>query len=501
MRNILRRSILLLCIGIMLTGWVVLPAMAAENPEKNMAEDISGRSLVTAYSGARDIGGLFNKLHVDELKLKSGAAITLSHEGGIGSLYLVFVLEYGVYTVTNEDTGESHTWGEHGFLHEFLDLEEAFGTTPTSVTLHFDNGDAVLNEIYAFTSGETPTFVQKWEPPLDGKTDLVLFSTHGDDEQLFFAGLLPYYAVERDYQVQVVYLTNHRNVTLCRTGEMLNGLWAVGVKAYPVFGTFFDFEAESLPEAYLWYEIWGTSKEELLSFVVEQIRRFRPKVAVGHDFDGEYGHYMHILYTDLLVQALEISNDETRFPELAEKYGVWDVPKTYIHLYPENPIVMDWDTPLESFDDMTAFEVTKKLGFPCHLSQQIYFDWYFSGINRADEIQLFSPCKYGLYRSTVGLDVQKNDFFENLTTHEEDAVLEQIRQEEARREEEARQAEETARKETQAQPLETEPRQMEVIQQEKERPVNLWIICGTATVLFAALVALISAWRNRKVSK
>ena len=26
----------------------------------------------------------------------------------------------------------------------------------------------------------------------------------------------------------------------------------------------------------------------------------------------------------------------------------------------------------------------------------------------------YSPCKYGLFRSTVGEDVEKNEFFENL---------------------------------------------------------------------------------------
>jgi LmbE family N-acetylglucosaminyl deacetylase len=48
---------------------------------------------------------------------------------------------------------------------------------------------------------------------LEGGADLVLFSAHGDDEHLFFAGLLPTYAEERGYRVQVVYLTDHRNDT------------------------------------------------------------------------------------------------------------------------------------------------------------------------------------------------------------------------------------------------------------------------------------------------
>ena len=33
----------------------------------------------------------------------------------------------------------------------------------------------------------------------------------------------------------------------------------------------------------------------------------------------------------------------------------------------------------------------------------------------AASIETYSPCNYGLFRSTVGLDTLKNDFFENLT--------------------------------------------------------------------------------------
>ena len=148
-------------------------------------------------------------------------------------------------------------------------------------------------------------------------------------------------------------------------------------------------------------------------------------MAVGHDLRGEYGHGMHMIYAELLCGAVEISSDTTRFPESAETFGAWDVPKTYLHLYPENQIVMDWDIPMESFRGMTAFEVTRDLGFPSHVSQQTYYSWYFDGIHAASEIREYSPCIFGLYRSTVGEDQQKRDFFENVTTHAEDSLLEE----------------------------------------------------------------------------
>ena len=388
------------------------------------AEEIPGSAAVKKYSGFSSDNRLFDGRTMESTKIRDGGTVTLSCDAGIGSVYLVFGEEYGAFSVTDEGSGETLTLGQTGYLHEFLDLETVFGTVPETVTLTFDNGEVKIAELSAFTPGEVPGWVQRWQAPAEGEADLTLFSTHGDDEQLFFAGLLPYYAAERGYNVQVVYMTDHRNMTMRRSHEMLDGLWAVGVRHYPVFGTFGDYNTQSLAEAYQKYRNKGISREDILAFVVENVRRFRPKVAVGHDLRGEYGHGMHMVYAELFCEAVNISADPEQFPASAERYGIWDVPKTYLHLYPENRINMDWDIPLESFGGMTAFEVTKQLGFPCHVSQQTYYSWYFQGKNAASEITQYSPCAFGLYRTTVGQDVQKNDFFEHMTTHEQDAAWE-----------------------------------------------------------------------------
>lgn len=425
-------------------------ATAAENTEE--AVDITKEAEITASEGLYFLRALTDGYHSHIPAIRNGSWIKLEHPQGFGSLYFIFHWEYVGYTITNNDTGAVHTVGEEGFLHNFVDLAAIFGSAPKSVTISFENGDAQLREIYAFTTGEVPSFVQRWSAPVDGKTDLVLFSTHGDDDQLFFAGLLPYYAGELGYQVQVCYLTNHRRSEPERIHEMLNGLWAVGVTTYPVFGEYNDFLRETMAGAYSSFAALGWPREHLMGYVVEQLRRFKPLVAVGHDVYGEYGHGQHMVYTDLLMDALEISNDPQYYPELAEKYGLWDVPKTYLHLYWENKITMDWDRPLEKFGGMTAYEVTKDLGFPCHKSQLQAFTSYFWKASKATEVYAYGPTEYGLFRSTVGEDVLKNDFFENLTTYaEQERIAEEARIAEEKRlkeEEEARlkaEAEEKAR--------------------------------------------------------
>ena len=489
---------------------VLVMTVSAEETE---ARNIFGNSILKAHTGFRDVDELIDGNTVAPMALGDNTSMTLQHPEGIGSMYMIFNKEYGPFSVTDLDSGEVRTFGENCFIHEFADLETAFGYAPTKVKLDFLNGPGQMNEFYVFTPGKVPDFVQKWEKPKDGETDIVLFSTHGDDEQLFFAGLLPYYAKERGYQVQVVYLTNHRNVTYRRAHEMLNGLWAVGVTTYPVFGSYYDLMSGSQEEALRFFRAQGVTEEELLGFVVENLRRFRPMVAVGHDLQGEYGHGQHMVYADLLTKAIEITSDPEQYPESAEKYGTWDVPKTYLHLYPENEIYLDWDQPLDSFGGMTAFEVTQKRGYPCHKSQYWDFAWYLAYKTTAEEITEFSPCEYGLYRSTVGPDVLKNDMFENVKTHvqrkAEEEAARLAAEEEAKRQEEERlaaeaeakrQKEERLKKEAEERAAEEErlKLQQEAARQEQLRRKQLmtWGIAGTVTLLL--LLGVIVAVLDRK---
>lgn len=387
------------------------------------AQELSGAMALTAASRMDLAEGVFDGDDFSPVTLPDGSWIRIQNPGGIGTLYLIFDMEYPGFTLTDDITGQRAVLETGNLLHVCVDLGTVFEKAPSSVTLSLNAGPAQLNEIHCFAPGQVPDWVQKWEPPAE-KADLLLLPAHGDDEQLFFAGVLPYYAGERGLAVQVAYLTGHLNFGTLRRHEMLNGLWAVGVRHYPVFGPFPDERTMSLNAAYEWYQNQGISDDELLEYVVSLLRRFRPDVAVSHDVNGEYGHGMHRLYTDLLCKAVKLSSDGEAFPESAKQFGLWDVPKTYLHLYSENSITLDLDQPLVNFGGMTAYQVTRDLGFPAHKSQVPYYAWYYEGADTAAQVEQYTPCRYGLYRTTVGPDSACNDFFENIVQPVQPAVPE-----------------------------------------------------------------------------
>lgn len=378
-----------------------VPAAATSLPPADESAAASGEAaeitqgLTLSHSGGQGADTLLDRNRSSKLTLAAGDTIDIQSESPFTWLY--FIWDQPPPACTLEAGGQSISIGQQGYLHEAVMLNAP--AEEAQLTLGEDS--SILCDIYLFEAGTPPTWVQLWQPMLE-KADLVAFSTHADDEHLFFGGILPTYAGERGLAVQVVYLTNHWGEPY-RPHELLDGLWTVGVTAYPVIGPFPDLYASK--ESYASAEA-TFGYDAVLEFQVEMLRRFKPFVAVGHDLNGEYGHGAHMLNAATLVDALELSGDESQYPELAAQYGVWDVPKTYLHLYAENELVMDWNIPLQRFGGATAFEMAEA-GFAKHTSQVSYFSVQQGGT--------WEDCrKFGLVRSTVGPDVSKDDLFENI---------------------------------------------------------------------------------------
>lgn len=254
-----------------------------------------------------------------------------------------------------------------------------------------------INEVFVFGEGELPDWVQRWEPTPE-KADLLVLAAHPDDELIFFGGTIPTYAAERKMNVVVAYMT-YANVA--RKSELLNGLWHMGLRTYPVIGNFGDSYTRKMNEM---YDAW--KKEKVRKYVMGLVRRYKPEVMVTHDVGGEYGHGAHKVCADVAKYCVENSADASVLPELAKKYGTWSVKKLYLHMGESNNTFMDWNVPLESMGGKTSEQLAQE-AFLLHVTQQK------TEYVVTDEGET-GNAKFTLVHSEVGSDVVGGDFFENI---------------------------------------------------------------------------------------
>ena len=429
------RRIIALLLALIFTALAAAPVCAEEGADGQALHlhlQISGGyTAVSSKYLAKDADPLTDGTFRTEARVFG--SLTLSAPAHICNLYIVFADTPTELTVS---AGEKRIRCVPEYLEVCIDVS-SLGSSALSLAFI---GNVNVCDIYAFGEGELPAWVQRWEPPCE-RADLLLVSTHADDDQLYFAGILPYYAGELGYEVQVAYFTDHVAEPY-RRHELLKGLWSVGVRHYPVIGAVPDAYSTSEAGAVDKLNAAGMSRDDALLQQLRLLRRFKPQVVVTHDLNGEYGHGQHRLCASTMLEAAELAADPESDPSTVSLYGAWNVPKLYLHLYPENRITLNWDFPLDAFGGQTAFQVSQQ-GFLCHMSQtnSTFEKWMFGEnkeITQASQITEYSPCVYGLARSTVGADMNKNDFFENMTTYAaQDAIA---AEEEAKRIEEEKAA-------------------------------------------------------------
>ena len=369
-------------------------------PEPQTAESQEeARQLKLALSGGVQGRSLLTDGDRFSLGLLSGRRdLSFTADEEIGGVYVRWFDEPEPWELIAGD--EAIVCGTEGFLHEYVELPP--GCTSFTIRLPADL-ELRAEELYAFSPGRLPDWVQRWEGPCE-TADILLLPTHADDEFVFFGGVIPMYA-DRGLDIQVAYMISHYHSDRARCGELLDGLWLAGVRHYPVANDAPDRECRGLDEA-----IWIYKEEPFLAFQVEQIRRFRPLVIVGHAENGEYKQGAHMLNTYSLEKAVLLASDPSYQPESAEKYGLWDTPKTYLHLYgpEEERTVLDYGVPLDLFGGRTAYEVAVE-AFAMHVTQK---QWHFR-VYLSDSP--YDSSSFGLYRSTVGPDVGRGDLTENIT--------------------------------------------------------------------------------------
>lgn len=328
-------------------------------------------------------------------------AITAPEGKPIAGLYVCFGNMPESWEIQTSDDGKD--WftavpGDTRFLHAYVALPQPAQHVRLAVTSEKKTA-LRINDLFVLSEGDLPDWVQVWQPT-EEKADILFLSTHPDDELIFFGGAIPTYAVEQQRKVVVAYFTRS-NTT--RSSELLNGLWHMGVRTYPVIGTFKDSYAKNLKAAYK----SAGGKGKVNEWIVGLYRQYKPEVVVTQDTNGEYGHKQHMMIADAAQNCIALAANEDEFTASTIAYGTWQVKKLYLHLYPENQITFDWTFPLKSMNGATGIELAEE-AYTLHKTQAS------SGMSVTETGTKYDNRVFGLAFTTVGEDVRKDDFLENI---------------------------------------------------------------------------------------
>ena len=328
-------------------------------------------------------------------------AITAPEGKPIAGLYVCFGNMPESWEIQTSDDGKD--WftavpGDTRFLHAYVALPQPAQHVRLAVTSEKKTA-LRINDLFVLSEGDLPDWVQVWQPT-EEKADILFLSTHPDDELIFFGGAIPTYAVEQQRKVVVAYFTRS-NTT--RSSELLNGLWHMGVRTYPVIGNFKDSYAKNLKAAYK----TAGGKGKVNEWIVGLYRQYKPEVVVTQDTNGEYGHKQHMMIADAAQNCIALAANEDEFTASTIAYGTWQVKKLYLHLYPENQITFDWTVPLKSMNGATGIELAEE-AYTLHKTQAS------SGMSVTETGTKYDNRVFGLAFTTVGEDVRKDDFLENI---------------------------------------------------------------------------------------
>ena len=399
MMKVFLRAAALICAAALVMALV--PAGAEEAAARDFREDCKYTTSGGKFKVSRLYDGKYNTTWKSYQQRHPFIEVRAPQGEKIYGVYICFGENVYPWEILDGRGDSVYTSGTL-FAHQYVPVD---GADEITLRLTEDRQRVLdVSEIHIFTKGALPDYVQQWEPTLE-KADLMVLVAHPDDEILFFGGAIPWYASEKGMDVLVATMTC---VNYERRSELLDGLWYAGIRNYPVLGDFWDKYSKNIDTA---YKNWGKSKVD--RYLVTLFRTYRPEVVLTHDKNGEYGHGAHKICADASLRCFDRAADQEYYADAGEP---WQIKKLYIHLYKEGQIEMDWDQPLETFGGMTGFEVAQEM-YRHHISQQDKGQ----KVNGKFEVFVVEPrdsaysCyRFGLAKSVVGEDVNKNDFFENV---------------------------------------------------------------------------------------
>ena len=282
-------------------------------------------------------------------------------------------------------------------FHEYYELSEK--TSIIKININNFQRAKGISAIRIFEKNKVGISVEKWKFP-PKKCDLMVISSHRDDELLFFGGTIPYYHGVRKKSVCTVFFSG---MDIRRIREALASQWSMGINNYPIFmgfaGGFHNGINGTLKD-------WG-KENYIFKKTVNIIRKYKPDVIVTHDIKGEYGHPTHRTVAYIIQKAILLASNKSLYNESFNQYGTHQIKKLYFHNYYKNDVIMNWNESSSFLDGKTPYEVAC-IGFDKYYSQHRTFQM------DSKNIRKYPNYKFELIFSTVGNDSKKNDFFENI---------------------------------------------------------------------------------------
>lgn len=391
-----RGILLLLCL---------LLALAAV-PAKARAEENDSLWHACRYtcSGGRPAGlcELWDMNGESGFVVEGPGDVTISWRNGIPArmLYLAWRAMPAPFTLTQFGADGTALQTDAG---ETWQLNQLYKILPETRSVSIaSNADMDLCSALVYGPGKLPHNYHPWNPTPE-KLDYLIIATHPDDDVLFLGAIVPLYGVTRGLAGTIVY-TATRGIRY-RCDEALNGAWAMGLRNHPLFADFPNL----LPKQQKQREK-DFSVERLTAYYVSILRRYRPDVVITQDEQGEYGHWQHINVSRAVRDAVSLAANAAYDPASVEEYGVFQVKKLYLHLYPQNKVTLNVEQALPAFGGRTVMDIASA-AFAEHKSQ-VKIDHY-----RVSNDGFYRLSDFGLCFSTVGPDTKgKNDLFEHVAS-------------------------------------------------------------------------------------
>ena len=281
-------------------------------------------------------------------------------------------------------------------IHKYFKLSEE--TSNIKINIKGNKKQKGICLLRVYEKNKVGFSVEQWKPP--EKCDLMVVSSHRDDELLYFGGTIPYYSFIKKKKICTVYMSGN---DIIRLREALSSQWSMGIKNYPIFMGFMGGNHLNINNT---LNIWG-GEEFVIGKLVEKIRQYKPKVIVTHDLKGEYGHPSHKTTSLVVKKAILLAVNSNKFNSSYNIFGTHEVKKLYIHLYKRNQVIMNWHKRSHFLNYKTPFELAC-IGYDKYYSQHRIFGMNFKIVKK------YPNNLYGLIYSKVGKDIKKNDFFENI---------------------------------------------------------------------------------------